>query len=162
MNKSEFNIHSIGHIKIANGRFFIELQKEYIDALTELDGFSYIQVVWWCHLLDNKTQRLLTVIDKPYKKAPDKIGIFATRSPMRPNPLAISNAAVLSIDHAKGIIQVPYIDAENGTPVIDIKPYHPATERVRDVKVPEWCAHWPKWYEDSATFNWAAEFENAR
>ncbi len=62
----------------------------------------------------------------------------------------------------KGGIYVAYIDAEEGTPIIDIKPYHPATDRIRDVQVPEWCDHWPKWYEDSAEFDWQAEFVNAK
>ena len=70
--------------------------------------------------------------------------------------------AVLHIDYERGVIHIPYIDAEDGTPILDIKPYHPCSDRVRDVTVPEWCGHWPKWYEDSASFDWAAEFVNAR
>ncbi len=162
MNNNEFTIKPVGFIKSVNESFNIVIADEWKPALKELDGFSHIQVVWWCHLLDSAEYRSITIADKPYKKAPDKVGIFATRSPVRPNPVAISVVAVLSVDHETGIISIPFIDAENGTPVIDIKPYHPATERVKNVKVPEWCSHWPEWYEDSATFNWASEFENAQ
>ena len=162
MNKKEITLKPVGFVKSVNNSFEIHISDKWKPALKELDGFSHIQVVWWCHLLDSEKYRSITVADKPYKKGPDKIGIFATRSPVRPNPIAISNVAVLSINHKKGIIQIPYIDAENETPVIDIKPYHPATERIKNVKVPEWCAHWPKWYEDSATFDWQSEFENAK
>jgi tRNA (Thr-GGU) A37 N-methylase len=57
-----------------------------------------------------------------------------------------------------GEIAVPYIDTENGTPVVDIKPYHPSEDRIREAQVPAWCDHWPKWYEDSGSFDWEAEF----
>jgi hypothetical protein len=109
--------------------------------------------------------------------APRNLVIAHTQTPrLAPKPaknrrhLRLDNLAqvwqhekqILEIDHDSGAIVVPYIDAEDGTPVIDIKPYHPATDRVRDVSVPDWCSHWPKWHEDSAGFNWAAEFENVR
>jgi tRNA (Thr-GGU) A37 N-methylase len=119
-------------------------------------------VLWWCHLADNEDTRRVTECDKPYKKAPEKVGIFATRSQARPNPIALTVVPVISIDHKTGTISVPFIDAEDNTPIIDIKPYHPATDRVKTVSVPKWCDHWPKWYEDSAEFDWEAEFVNAR
>ena len=46
--------------------------------------------------------------------------------------------------------------------MLDIKPYHPAVDRIREVGVPAWCAGWPEWYEDSMTFDWGAVFENAQ
>jgi tRNA (Thr-GGU) A37 N-methylase len=51
---------------------------------------------------------------------------------------------------------------EDGTPILDLKPYQPAADRIRDVTVPAWCAHWPQWYEDSAIFDWEGEFVSAR
>jgi len=42
--------------------------------------------------------------------------------------------------------------------VIDIKPYHPAVDRVKNVSTPSWCSHWPQWYEESGDFNWTDEF----
>jgi len=98
------------------------------------------------------------VCDKPYKKGPDVLGVFATRSDYRPNPIGLSICPVKQIDVKKGIMELFYIDAEEDTPVIDVKPYHPGLERIQDVKVPNWCSHWPQWYEDSAVFDWAAEF----
>jgi tRNA (Thr-GGU) A37 N-methylase len=69
---------------------------------------------------------------------------------------------VLALDAGAGIIRVPFIDAEDGTPILDLKPYHPCADRIRNVSVPQWCSHWPQWYEDSAHFDWQAEFVNAR
>ena len=153
----EIKIEPIGTVHVEKGVFSIQLDKKYLPALTNIDGFSHLQVVWWGNLYDAPNYRSMLTADKPYKKGPDKIGVFATRSPVRPNPVLITIIAVQAIDFEKGVIFTPYIDAEDGTPILDIKPYH-GDERVKDCKFPAWCNHWPKWYEDSATFDWGAEF----
>lgn len=162
MSKKEFKLFSIGQVRVETGGFYLDLDQEYLPALKGLEGFSHLNVFWWCHLLDQPQYRKTVECEQPYKKAPARLGIFATRSPVRPNPIALTAVAVKQIDYEQGVIEVYYIDAENGTPIMDLKPYHPATDRVRDVAVPAWCSHWPKWAEDSATFNWSAEFVNAR
>lgn len=153
----KININPIGIIRAEKGTFRIELKNKYIPALTNIDGFSHLQVTWWGHLYANTEHRDILIADKPYKKGPDKLGIFATRSPIRPNPVLISHIYVQRIDFGKGIIYTPYIDAEDGTPVIDIKPYH-KSERVQECTVPDWCQHWPEWDEEAATFDWEDEF----
>ena len=160
--KTGFKLSTIGQVRATEGEFCLELDKAYISALTGLEGFSCLNVLWWANLLDNEEHRAILTCEKPYKNAPATMGIFATRSPLRPNPIGLTTVSVLHIDYDNGKIYVPYIDAENGTPILDLKPYHPSTDRVKDVSVPDWCRHWPQWVEDSATFDWAAEFENAR
>ena len=96
--------------------------------------------------------------EKPYTKGPDTLGVFATRSPQRPNPLALSCAYVTYMDADKGILGLSYIDADDGSPVLDIKPYTPSLDRVEHVEVPAWCAHWPKCVEESGEFDWESEF----
>lgn len=159
---SEFKLSAIGQVRVSEDGFCLELDKAYLPALTGLDGFSNLDVLWWANLLDTPEHRAITTSPKPYKAGPDMLGIFATRSPLRPNPLALSVVSVLHIDYDGGKIYIPYIDAEDGTPILDIKPYHPATDRLKNVAVPAWCRHWPQYIEDSATFDWAAEFENAQ
>lgn len=56
------------------------------------------------------------------------------------------------------IKSVPSFDAEEATPLIDIKPYAPSVDRVTSPQVPAWCAHWPRDVETSGEFDWAAEF----
>lgn len=159
----KYSVSPIGFIrKISEYEGCIEIEKPFRRALKGLDGFSHIYVFWWCHLSDNQDCRTVTECEKPYRKAPELLGVFATRSPERPNPIALTAVPVIRIDHDKGIIHIPFIDAEDDTPIIDIKPYHPATDRVKRVSVPEWCKHWPQWYEGSAEFNWEAEFVTAR
>ncbi len=160
--KQEFNLKPIGVVRAGTDGFRLEIEKEYRPALKGLEGFSHLDVLWWCHRLDNPECRQMVRCKQPYKNSPAQLGIFATRSPVRPNPIALTAVALLGIDQKQGVVRIPYIDAEDGTPILDIKPYHPCTDRVRDVTVPDWCRHWPRWYEDSANFDWAAEFVNAR
>jgi tRNA (Thr-GGU) A37 N-methylase len=53
---------------------------------------------------------------QPYRHSPATLGIFATRSPLRPNPVSMTTVAILKIEPEKGLIHLPYIDAEAGTP----------------------------------------------
>lgn len=157
-----FTLSAIGKVHASEDGFCLNLEKGYVPALKGLDGFSFINVLWWAHMGDMDKFRALTTCDSPYKNAPKTMGIFATRSPFRPNPIALTAVAVLHIDYENGKIYIPYIDAEDGTPILDIKPYHPCTDRIRDVAVPGWCQDWPKCYEDSGTFDWSTVFENAQ
>ena len=155
--KTKINIQPIGSIQSQNELFCIKLDARYAPALTNIEGFSHLQVIWWGNLFDTPDHRAVLVGNKPYKTGPDKLGIFATRSPVRPNPILIDTIFVQQVDAKNGLIYTPYIEAEPGTPVLDIKPYHKC-ERVRDCAVPDWCSHWPEYYEDSANFNWQNEF----
>lgn len=117
-----------------------------------------MQVLWWFDQCDNDSSRNNLVEEKPYKNGPDVLGTFATRSPERPNPIAVTNVSVLNVDAENGIIRVPYFDAFPGTPILDIKPYTPSIDRVESVPVPKWCEDWPKSVETSGDFDWSAVF----
>jgi tRNA (adenine37-N6)-methyltransferase len=150
-------INPIGQVNESDGIFSIRLDGKYVPGLKCLDGFSHLVVVWWGDRFDDPEHRSILINEKPYRKGPEKIGVFATRSQLRPNPILLTTINIMKIDHEKGIIFTPYIDAADGSPVLDIKPYH-MMERIRSCKVPEWCGHWPGWYEDCGTFNWQDEF----
>ncbi len=155
---SEIKLNPVGSIEVEEDRFYLSIRKRYRKALKELVGFSHINIIWWGNQSDSPELRDTLVVKKPYMKGPDIVGIFATRSEVRPNPVLITTASVISIDSDKGVIELPWIDAEAGTPLIDIKPYQPCSDRVKNVQFPDWCADWPKWYEDSAEFDWTTVF----
>jgi tRNA-Thr(GGU) m(6)t(6)A37 methyltransferase TsaA len=157
MSNSDITLSPVGVVRHAQGGFVLEIEPAFCPALAGLEGFSHLNVIWWSHFLDNKENRGILQCDRPYRNAPARLGIFATRSPMRPNPLCLSVAPVIHVDTEAGRILVAYIDAEDATPILDIKPYHPCADRVRDVNVPDWCRHWPTWFEDSADFDWEKE-----
>jgi tRNA-Thr(GGU) m(6)t(6)A37 methyltransferase TsaA len=151
-------ISVIGKVQDTDNGFVIKLNEKFRNGLTGLDGYSHLNIIWWADQVDNPEYRKIIVTEKPYKKGPDKLGIFATRSPVRPNPIATTAVFVTKIDHKKGIVLTPFIDAEPGTPVLDIKPYLPAADIVKNFKVPEWSSHWPLNIEESAEFDWESEF----
>jgi len=135
----------------------VELDPVYAGGLLGLDGFSHVLIVWYADKMPAWDASALR-IKKPYRLAPESLGIFATRSPYRPNGICVSAAAISSIDAKKGIVNLWWTDAEDGTPVLDLKPYHPSSDIVRDCAVPAWCAHWPKCQEESGEFAWDKEF----
>lgn len=64
---------------------------------------------------------------------------------LRPNPIGLTTAKIVRVDHYKGWVQVADVDAFDGTPILDMKGYLPHCDRVRNVRVPPWAAHWPHW-----------------
>lgn len=153
-----FEVQQIGMVRVGDDGTCIELEKKYIPALQALDGFSHINVLWWFSGFDDAASRSVLQTEQPYKNSPETMGIFATRSPVRPNPIALTASEVLSIDHETGVIRLAFIDAEDGTPVLDIKPYTPSFDRVENPAVPSWCSNWPKSTEESGLFNWEEVF----
>ena len=150
-------VKPIGMIKANPAGFYAKIDEQYIPALEGLSGFSHCIVFWWADKCDSKQARETISCRKPYKHSPERLGIFATRSPVRPNPIASSVVMILSIE-SDGTIRLPYIDADDNTPILDIKPYHPSCDRVNVTKLPKWCAHWPQSYEESGEFDWENEF----
>ena len=155
---NSIKVFSIGKIMNHEDTVGVVLDKKFAAALSGLEEYSHVQIVWWADQCDNEDERAIVTIEKPYTKGPDKLGVFATHSPARPNPIAVSNVAIDHIDKDAGIIWLYYVDAFDGTPVLDLKPYMPSLDRVENATVPQWCAHWPKSYEESASFDWEAEF----
>ena len=153
MRKME--VHPIGRVECEDGGFRIVLDQEYAPALRGLEGYSHMQVVWW---FDRTEGQGALVESKPYVKGPDELGVFATRSPMRPNLIAVSSVGIAYVDEETATVGLYYIDAYPGSPVLDLKPYTPSIDRVESPLVPTWCAHWPKSYEESGDFDWEAEF----
>lgn len=154
--ESHFQIGAIGSVRVGEEGSRIEVDRRYLSALTQLQGFSHLQILWWAHLTDNPQDRETLIVEKLFKKGPDRLGIFATRAPTRPNPIMVSTIKVTGIDCETGIIHTPFIDADDSTPVLDIKPYFPM-ERVQDLTVPAWCQHWPQWQEETMAFTWQDE-----
>lgn len=146
----------IGKINTNNG-FQICIDEKYKEGLKGIEGFGHLIIIWWADKVDTDSCKVLT-IEKPYKSGPDTVGVFATRSPYRPNSICVSIIDVQSIDYENGIIYTSYTDAEDGTPVLDIKPYYPCSDIIRDVALPEWCEGLPICVEDSGDFDWSSYF----
>ncbi len=112
----------------------IVIDKSLTEALDGLEGFSHIIVLYWMHKATVEKKRLKT---HPMGRTdvPEQ-GIFAVRTPHRPNPIGKSTVHLL--ERRGNILRVQGLDAIDGTPVIDIKPYIPDYDSANDAAVPDW------------------------
>jgi tRNA-Thr(GGU) m(6)t(6)A37 methyltransferase TsaA len=111
----------------------IAVERSLTEALDNLDEFSHIIVIYWIH----QSRRPAPTKVRPRGNPENALmGVFATRSPSRPNP--IGKATVRLLQRQGNILRVKGLDAIDGTPVIDIKPYIPGYDSVDDAKVPSW------------------------
>ena len=90
--------------------------------LDGLEGFGYIWLIWGFSL-NNPDAAHSSKVRPPRLGGNEKMGVFATRSPYRPNPLGLSSVRISAIDAAAGRLQVLGADLVDGTPIYDIKPY---------------------------------------
>jgi len=104
----------------------IEVFKEFQEGLKDIEGFSRIIVIFWFH----KSQGYHLSVKTPW----DDIlhGLFATRSPHRPCPIGLTVAELIARE--KNILKVKGLDAIDGTPLLDIKPYVPLIDERSVVK----------------------------
>ena len=110
-------------------------REDLLDALEGIDSYSHIIVVFSCHRVpdDVKTHTFLT----SDANLPEQ-GILASRSQLRPNSIGV--AVVQLLRRRKNIVRVLGLDAIDGTPIVDIKPYVPAYDSVPEATVPEWVS----------------------
>lgn len=155
---NSINVSPIGKIENTGETARVILDSKYAKGLKRLKEYSHVQILWWADKCDNKSDRETLTELKPYKKGPDELGVFATRSPERPNPIAVSNSDIAYVDEENGIVGLYYLDAFDGTPVLDLKPYTPSIDRIKNAKTPGWCSHWPESYEENGSFDWESEF----
>ncbi len=152
MEKKSFSLFPIGKVISASYPFQIMVDKQFIEALDKLELFSHAHIFWWADKHDNEKDRnILTTDLSPYASGTEA-GVFACRAPYRPNPIGLTTSPVLGIDKESGIIELAYIDAEEDTPVLDIKPYIPVSDRMKEVKTAHWFDNWSVWMEDAASF----------
>jgi tRNA (adenine37-N6)-methyltransferase len=148
-----YTVYPIGYVHASEqeGKYGIKILPTYLDALEQLEQFSHVIVVWWADRHDLSADRKILTTQLPY--APGvRAGVFACRSEYRPNPIGITTMPILGIDQKLGIISLPWIDAFDGTPVLDLKPYLPVSDRIRDTQVAKWMQDWPEWMEDAGAF----------
>ena len=112
----------------------IVIDSSLSEALDNLDEFSHIIVLYWLH--QAARERLPTRVHPRGNQELPLVGLFATRSPHRPNP--VGKATVRLLERQNNILKVKGLDAIDGTPVIDIKPYIPGYDAATDATVPSW------------------------
>ena len=107
----------------------LEIDPPYRAGIAGLEGYSHAIVLYWMH----EARRDLIVQAPKHLAAPR--GAFALRSPVRPNPIALAVVRLGAIDIGAGRIEIDAIDALDGTPLLDVKPYLPSVDAVPGVVV---------------------------
>ncbi len=109
----------------------IAVNKKYREALDGLEGYSHVLVVYWMHKAKKRV-----IKHRPQGIGP-LVGIFACRCQGRPNPIGISAAKITG--RRGNVLSVKGLDVINGTPVLDIKPYTPQYDLVKNARTPKWA-----------------------
>jgi formylmethanofuran dehydrogenase subunit E len=110
----------------------VELYDEYQEGATDIEGFSHLLVVYFFHQSRGCSLLVKTSWDK------FRHGVFTTRSPDRPNPMGICVVRLLSRDGK--FLKVKGLDAVDGSPLLDIKPYIPDVDQAQEPKL-GWLEH---------------------
>ena len=120
----------------------IELRADCAAGLRGLEAFSHAFVIFWMH--QDPDREPPTLVRRPRGRADmPELGVFAQRGRMRPNPIGVTAVEVVRVDSNQLVVRG--LDALDGTPVLDVKPYFPIFDR-RDARVPEWVERLMKGY----------------
>ncbi len=113
----------------------IILEEQYTDGLEGLDKFSHAVVIFYLHQAYFEAGTDLKRRPQGREDMP-MVGIFAQRAKHRPNPIGLTTVEIVGVQANKLIVKG--LDAIDGTPVLDIKPYYPVYDRKENSKTPEW------------------------
>ena len=158
MTLRDRKITCIGTIEQGASGAELRVAEAYRAGLKGLGAFSHAVILWWAHETEAAAQQTL-VLPRPYTGSSGNVGVFATRSEARINPIGLSVIEIAGVDETAGILHTYWIDTLPGTPLVDIKPYFPASDRVETAHMPDWAAGWPQSLEASADFDWEAAFK---
>lgn len=110
----------------------IEFEKEYVEGLKDLDGFSHVYLIYHFHKVKEPKLSVIPFNDKTNTPR----GVFSTRTPMHPNGMGLSVVELVSVE--KNIVTIKGVDILDGTPLLDIKPYIENFDKVEGVSRSGW------------------------
>ncbi len=113
----------------------IHIDELYAPGLQGLESWSHVMVVYYMHQAPFDLEQDLVRRPRDRDDMPE-LGIFARRSPNRPNGIGVTAVEVVKVE--KNVLTVRRLDAIDGTPVLDIKPYAPVYDAVTEPLIPIW------------------------
>ena len=126
-----------GLVQSAEATIVFEPRFRTPDALRGIEGFSHLWLIWGFHQARREDGGWSPLVRPPRLGGNEKVGVFACRSPFRPNNLGLSAVVLAGLEHEKGrgtVLKVRGADLVDGTPIYDIKPYIPFTDSIADAK----------------------------
>jgi tRNA-Thr(GGU) m(6)t(6)A37 methyltransferase TsaA len=121
---------------VEGARTFLKIVPELAPALDGIQGFSHIWVFYWFHENDRPEERQVLKVHPRRDPANPLTGVFATRAPVRPNLIGLSACRLLKVSGAS--LEVADLDAKDGSPILDLKPYIPEGDSHPEAVTPEW------------------------
>ncbi len=115
-----YAMQPVGWIRKREGKTFIEIDRRYQPALLGVEKLPTLQVFWWFDRNDTPERRSVLQVHPRGDMDRPLAGVFATRSPFRPNLIALSEVAVIAV--RDNLVEIGPIDAWADTPVLDLKP----------------------------------------
>jgi tRNA-Thr(GGU) m(6)t(6)A37 methyltransferase TsaA len=113
----------------------IVLDERLVDALDGIEEYSHIMVLFYISGVTRKQRAIRRLHPRDRLDVP-LVGVFATRTQYRPNPIAVT--VVRLLERQGNRLRVSGLDAYNGTPVLDIKAYTPDADLASEVRIPDW------------------------
>ena len=134
---SRIELDPVGRVEHRDGKIFVVILPAYAAALNGIEGFSQIWVIYWFHGNDNPEKRRTLEVHPRRNPANPLTGVFATRSPARPNLLGMQACRLVKREGTH--LEVEGLDAWEGSPVLDIKPYLPQLDSHPQASMPKWA-----------------------
>jgi len=137
----EGRVKFIGLVEEAGELSKVRIFPQFCEGIRGLNEYSHIIVLYWFHLRDREGERqTIRVILRRHPGAPE-VGVFASRSPSRPNPIGLCVTELMKIEDCT--LTLRDLDALEGSPIVDIKPYLPRADLAPNARVPEWTWQGP-------------------
>lgn len=113
----------------------VVINEDLIDILEGIEQYSHLMVLYWAHKVPEQSRSLKKVHPMGRNEFP-LVGIFCTCSPARPNPVLVS--VVRLCRRKENVLEVTGLDAVDGSPVVDVKPYVRCSYPQDEIRTPEW------------------------
>jgi len=119
----------------------VRIFPEFCSGLKRIDEFSHLFILYWMHRRDNEANRRTLLVFPKRHAVQVETGVFACRSPSRPNPIGLCVVELKRLEDCTLIVKG--LDADEGSPIVDIKPYLQRGDCFPDARTPEWTSHGP-------------------
>jgi tRNA-Thr(GGU) m(6)t(6)A37 methyltransferase TsaA len=139
---TEYTMHPIGWVRRQADQQLVEVEAAYLPALLGVEQYSHLWILYWFSENDNPQDRRILQVHPCRQPANPLTGVFGTRAPVRPNLIGL--CAVRLVGREGGRLVVQGLDARDGTPVVDIKPYLPDTDAIPQARAPKFVPGPPR------------------
>ncbi|MFH1596543.1 MAG: tRNA (N6-threonylcarbamoyladenosine(37)-N6)-methyltransferase TrmO [Pseudomonadota bacterium] len=129
-------LNPVGVVKRQGERTFLQIKSEFAPALQGIEGFSHLWVFYWFHQNDRPEERATLKVHPRRDPSNPLTGVFATRAPVRPNLIGICACRLVKVQG--NVLEVADLDALDGSPILDLKPYIPEGDSIPGAATPEW------------------------